>query len=134
MEKDFNVAPFKVGDWVLVGGKITKVSKNLIESHATNIRDIELSPDLLEDLGFTKWLGPCSDGTYAYVLFSSEDSLLSCNLENRMMRLDDVSHNATSVRGLQHIVREYYRRFPHHDGEFKFLVRRINKYFTKMAK
>lgn len=30
MEKDFNVAPFKVGDWVLVGGKITNASKALI--------------------------------------------------------------------------------------------------------
>lgn len=120
---------FTAGDWVFVDGHVTKINKDIINSNHTNIKDIVLKPDLLYSLGFSEWAGV--DGIH-YIIESGEDSRLCCNLDNKMVRLDDILHkDATSVRGLQNIIREYYKRFPHHTGEFNFLVRRINKYFTE---
>lgn len=129
MEKDFSVAPFKVGDWVLVGGKITQASKALIAGNPADIRDIALTPEILCDLGFCRAFGPCPDGTFNFWLESESGYRFACNLDLNMIRLEDILYrNAASVRGLQHIIAEDNRRSVF-KGEFSFLVRRINKLF-----
>lgn len=136
MEKDFSIEEsFEDGDWVLSDGRITKLSKSRDRINQAAVRDIVLTPEILCDLGFCRAFGPCPDGTYNFCLESEIGSRFRSNLDKEMIRLEDILYcNATSVRGLQHIIREYGRRYPHNNGEFTFLVRRINKYFSKMAK